>query len=213
MKFEIDFVDNFSKIYSFKEEVGKGRYGIVKKSRVKKEKNNTETYYACKIVKRKNDYLREVDHLLTCKECKGVLPIQKVLFTTDSMLMQFPLGKSFVDYIESKLFTCLHSHLEYTIKNCIYLLKTVREIHKRGIVHRDIKPSNIILWDESGNVEKPYLIDFGYSKRIKDLVKIPDNYDIVTSTYRAPELFNLVGEEHYGPLIDEWSTHLTINND
>jgi len=197
MNVKFEFIQNFNQTYELGKTLGSGSYGIVKKARLKK----SSEIFACKIVNRKEDYLREVDHLIQCRDCKGVLQLQRVSFTKDKMLMQFPLAISFSKFLDEKIFESLHSHLEYCLKNCIYLLKTICEIHSVGIVHRDINPNNIVLL----NKERPYLIDFGFSKRIGNLEEIPKKYNITTPCYRAPELYNLTGNNCYGPLIDEWS--------
>lgn len=188
---DIYFVDRFSHVYDFGRTIGEGRYGIVAEAYKDDEK------VACKIVDRENDYLRELNHLIECKGCLGVLPLQKVFFCSDRMLMQFPLAQSMNCF---KKFKTLYDRLEYCLRTCIYLLMAVRDIHERGIVHRDIKPENIVEWNR-----KPHLIDFGMSKRLIDLEEIPSNYSITTCTYRAPELYSLLEDEFYGPLVDEWS--------
>lgn len=89
---EIESVDNFSNYYSFsKKPLGSGRYGEVKRGRYKYDNQN----YACKIVKRKSSYLRELDHLIQCNNCVGILPCQRVLIDSKKMLMQFELGSFF----------------------------------------------------------------------------------------------------------------------
>lgn len=194
---EINFVNDFKKIYNFEKKIDKGKYGMVSKCSLI---NSTDKiYYACKIVKRKNDYLRELDHLLKCKNCLGIIQLEKIFFNKKYLLFQFPLGESFEKKIETKTFESTFLHLQYCLKIIIELLQNINEIHNLNIVHRDIKPSNFIILNE-----KITLIDFGFSKIILNKDLIP-NYDLVTPLYRSPELYRITNENYYNHLIDEWS--------
>jgi serine/threonine protein kinase len=193
---EINVVKSFRKVYKFVRDLGSGVYGNVYETIIVDD--GDEKPYACKIVARDNDYLREVNHLIECKDIKGVLPLRRVFLTGREMLMEFDVGKPLLDILEDGLFKSLYNQLEFSLKTVILLLKSIHEIHERKIVHRDIKPGNVVMIRD-----KPYIIDFGYSKRICDLrIASDDDYDVVTTSYRAPEVFT---DKHYGPLVDEWS--------
>jgi len=47
------------------------------------------------------------------------------------------------------------------------LVKTLKEVHARGVIHRDIKPSNILL-PRNEDPTKPYLTDFGLATPWRD---------------------------------------------
>lgn len=88
---DIEYCTDFKKYYRFdKKPLGKGEYGVVKRA-WKKDKTDC----ACKIVKRENDYIREVDHLIYCNGIQGVLPLERVLINSKKLLMQFPIGVPF----------------------------------------------------------------------------------------------------------------------
>ena len=61
---------------------------------------------------------------------------------------------------------------KFTLKTCLMTLRQVIErlkiIHKEGIIHRDLKPENLLV---TKNIRDGliYLIDFGLSKRYKDI--------------------------------------------
>lgn len=77
------------------------------------------------------------------------------------------------------------------------------QIHEKGLSHRDIKPENFIVLNDKQ--DEPFLADFGFSKRLRGNCYVPSEYDIVTYTYRAPELFRYPGCKKYGQKVDEWS--------
>lgn len=80
----------------------------------------------------------------------------------------YELNKGFNDKISAKIF--------------LQLLKSVRMLHKKGIIHGDIKPENALI----GNDFDTKLIDFGFSQRCgkNNLINSPAGSD----TYCAPEI-------------------------
>ena len=79
----------------------------------------------------------------------------------------------------------------FTLKTCLMTLRQIIQrlkiIHKQGIIHRDLKPENLLV---TKNIRDGliYLIDFGLSKKYKDLktdVHIPfKNERPITGTIR-----------------------------
>ena len=45
------------------------------------------------------------------------------------------------------------------------IVTAIESLHQKNIIYRDLKPENILL-DQEGHIK---LIDFGFSKRIKDI--------------------------------------------
>ncbi|MFG2356464.1 protein kinase [Streptomyces sp. NPDC048521] len=63
------------------------------------------------------------------------------------------------------------------------LAQALAHAHESGIVHRDVKPSNILL-DASG---RPYLTDFGISRRVDATTRTATGTLVGTAAYLAPE--------------------------
>lgn len=182
---EVLWVKKLEEIYSFDKKIGSGQYGKVWTA----VDVITKRLVVCKIVDRKADYVRELDHLISLRNCYGVLPIKKAVFSTLNLCMEFDLGEtSLYNYIRKRPSGSLKDTLCDSMRVAYQLLQSLAEIHANGIVHRDLKSSNIVMLNK-----KAWIIDFGMSKRLVD----PNGqdvsfYEIVTSTYRAPELWRPV---------------------
>src|SRR3989304_6460586 len=163
----IHWVKNFSELYEFKSNVGSGRYGVVVDAISKLTGNRC----ACKIVLRKDEYLRELDHLICLSTIPGVLPIQRVSFSDKKMCMESELG----------IYT-LHTAIRKTKYKSIF-----------GMF----------------NIIEEWFIEI--LKRIMGTCLMNDSilYDVVTSCYRAPELWNIKQENelirHYSVKEESWS--------
>jgi tRNA A-37 threonylcarbamoyl transferase component Bud32 len=61
--------------------------------------------------------------------------------------------------------------------------------HARGLVHRDVKPSNVLIAPEAGHEggDHVYLVDFGLSRRVAELMPPGDVRSLGTIEYVAPE--------------------------
>lgn len=69
------------------------------------------------------------------------------------------------------------------------LASAITHSHNKNIIHRDIKESNILvsLSEETGEINKAVLCDFGLGKYAIDIDHRPD-YEMVTISHRAPEM-------------------------
>ena len=91
------------------------------------------------------------------------------------------------------------------------MLHALKWSHLKGIIHADIKPENIMYNDITNNIE---LIDYGSAKVYTEgfPYKFQHNADVVTVTYRAPELFS--SSPYYSssltPKIDIWSVGIIL---
>jgi serine/threonine protein kinase len=107
-----------------------------------------------------------------------------------------------LEYCEFDLSGLIHLHGLSTGQIQSYmgqLLSAVAAMHSQGFVHRDLKPANVFV--TRAHVLK--LGDFGLSKCLPRDSTVPLTQNVVTPSYRAPEL--LLGAQHYGFGVDVWS--------
>ncbi|RCK56258.1 Serine/threonine-protein kinase KSP1 [Candida viswanathii] len=80
------------------------------------------------------------------------------------------------------------------------LLDGLTYCHNRGIYHRDLKPENILI-DQDWSIK---ISDWGLSTTSK-IVTNPNEFDIGSERYMAPELFDNNLEEYDASKVDIWS--------
>jgi serine/threonine protein kinase len=78
-------------------------------------------------------------------------------------------------------------HLELLIQLFFGLLAGIYEIHRQGRIHGDIKIENIICMKNLDGTYQLVLIDFGYSKKIGELIDNPNS--IYTWWFRCWRMF------------------------
>ena len=83
------------------------------------------------------------------------------------------------------------------------VLTAIHQLHQKNIIFRDLKPENILL-DREGHIK---LIDFGFSKQLKNLAKDRTTTNCGTPAYAAPEVIMGTG---YGHKADIWSFGILI---
>ena len=83
------------------------------------------------------------------------------------------------------------------------ILVAIKQLHENNILYRDLKPENILL-DRNGHIK---LIDFGFSKQLRDIQRDRARTNCGTADYAAPEV--LIGAR-YGPKADVWSFGILI---
>lgn len=197
---QVVWTKSLDDIFQFSTQIGKGQYGEVWTALDK----TRQEMVVCKIVDRKTDYLRELDHLITLRNCQCILPIRKAAISNSKLAMVFNLGEtSLYSYIRKRESWNINYILKEAIRVIYYLFLGIYEMHSHMIIHRDVKSGNVVMIQT-----KPYIIDLGMSKRICiDEENQFRFYEIVTTPYRAPELFEQNEGESlkYNSKIDIWS--------
>ena len=141
------------------------------------------------------DILSRIDHPHIIHAAKIITPHSCEI---DGMAVVLPLADlTLHDVLRNPVFT---TDRKLPI---LYKLATALEfLHRNNILHLDIKSSNVVLQGVTEN--HPYLIDFGLSMIVDDIVE--GKYDAntrVTLDHRPPEI--LSGSRIYNAAVDVWS--------
>ena len=188
------------KEYKFKNCLGGGHFGTVRKA-YKKTDKETFTYYAIKSIPMKNlssnidDFVKEVDIISTLDHPNIIKFYEtyhdKFFF---HIVMELCKGKE-ISY-QMTYNGCME---EKKVVHIIFkVLLAIAHCHNRGITHRDLKPENI-LFDSMNPDAEIKLIDFGLSRKYDKEQKM--HSILGTPYYVAPEV--LKGE--YDEKCDIWS--------
>lgn len=172
--------------YELGDNLGKGKYGLVKAAVHKKTGLNC----AVKIIKKKELSLkdlellkREIEVLKVCQH-PNIIKFFDVFENQDSIyiVMEVLKGGDFFSFLHKRKFTIteeLARTIAHQIATAIYYL------HSFGIAHRDLKPENILMVDTSDNSEIK-LVDFGLSRTFGPGETCREPYG--TLCYVAPEI-------------------------
>ncbi|VVC32965.1 Hypothetical protein CINCED_3A023493 [Cinara cedri] len=163
-KVTIETGDIFNEQYDTLDELGKGRYGVVRKV---KERESGK-YYAAKFVrciksKDKDKAQEEVD-IMNCLRHPKLLQLDAAFdFPREVVLVtEYILGGELFERVVADDFTL-------TEKDCILFTRQICEgvdyMHKQNVVHLDLKPENIMCQSRTSHQIK--LIDFGLAQKIQ----------------------------------------------
>jgi len=199
-------VDDVSKLYTLGDELGRGRFSVVKCATHLKEKAK----YAVKVVENKSltdeenlealeteiGILRQLDH-------PHIVSLKEVVVTKEDTFIVMELlsgGELFNRIVDKGPFPESEAAQLFA-----QILLSMDYLHSRNIVHRDVKPENILYVSEGASQIK--LIDFGYAgvwaadKPLTGLCGTPD--------YVAPEVLTWYDDDEngtpYGKGSDTWS--------
>ena len=189
------------KEYRFKNQLGGGHFGTVRKAYRISEKNNIIKYYAIKSIPMKNlssniaDFIKEVD-IISTLDHPNIIKFYET-YHDDCffhIVMELCKGKEIVHQMGIYGFED-----ENKVINIIFkVLLAIVHCHNRGVTHRDLKPENI-LFDSIKKDAEIKLIDFGLSRKYDKEQKM--HSILGTPYYVAPEV--LKGE--YDEKCDIWS--------
>ena len=189
------------KEYRFKNKLGGGHFGTVRRGYRISEKNKKMKFFAIKSIPMKNlscninDLIKEVD-IISTLDHPNIIKFYET-FHDDyffHIVMELCKGKEIIHqmgnygFIEEKKVTCVVFKVLLAIAHC----------HNRGVTHRDLKPENI-LFDSMKKDAEIKILDFGLSRKYDKEQKM--HSILGTPYYVAPEV--LKGE--YDEKCDIWS--------
>ncbi|XP_057303439.1 myosin light chain kinase, smooth muscle-like isoform X2 [Hydractinia symbiolongicarpus] len=189
--------ENPEKFYTFGDEIGRGKFSVVRQAVNMKTKQK----YAAKIIKFDADSLkfaiREYDLMASGKTVtKGTVKLHEAYLVQKYLILIMDLieGKTLLDQVSHR-----HSLNEDDVAYIIrQLCETLAELHSRNVIHLDLRPTNIRFY--SGREVK--LLDYNSSRHIANKFA-GEVVDVIGDTeFCAPELLNF---EPVLPGSDMWS--------
>lgn len=193
-------IEKCEKYYSFTEELGQGRFGLVKKG----IELSTNKVVAVKIINkielkasvldmiyRELNYMKRMKHPYIVKVYNSFEDVKYIY-----IVMEYFEGGDLSDYISSHPKN-VSDHDAAVILH--YLSSTVKYLNAYGIIHRDFKLENILLVKKN-DLSIIKIIDFGIAITLgaEELCKEV----ACTIVYAAPEVLL---EEGYNKEVDIWS--------
>lgn len=191
---------NLDDMYEMKQELGSGKFGLIKLAINKQTKQKV----AIKIMTKKTmspedlEFVKtEIDVLRVCNH-PNIIKLYDVFENADYyyIVMEYCEGGDFFTYLEKRKFRLSESRAAKIMHK---MFTAVYFIHSYGIAHRDLKPENVLMTSD-GNDADIKILDFGLSKIICPQEKCNEPYG--TLSYVAPEILL---DEPYGKEVDLWS--------
>lgn len=191
---------NFFEIYEMLDDLGEGKFGLVKLGVHKRTKERV----AIKIIK------KEAMNSTDLELCQSEIDIMKLVRHPNIVrlldhfenteyifiVMELVAGGNLGNYLINKKFRLT----EARAAEIMYQIgEGINYLHHYGIVHRDLKPDNILL-TESSDKGQIKIMDFGLSKILGPLERAADGFG--TLTFVAPEV---LVRKPYNNQIDIWS--------
>jgi hypothetical protein len=191
---------SFFDYYEMRDEIGEGKFGLVKLGVHKKSKEKV----AIKIIKKESmsnsdiELVKgEIDIMKLCRH-PNIVQLYDHFENADYIfiIMEYLKGGDLEQYLNKINFRIT----ENKARNIIHQLSSgIKYLHEYGILHRDLKPENIMLTEntENGIVK---IMDFGLSTILGPEEKVTDGFG--TLSFVAPEV---LVRQPYNRQIDIWS--------
>ncbi|KAL4217412.1 hypothetical protein ACF0H5_023862 [Mactra antiquata] len=168
--------------YHVLEEIGRGRFGIVRRIiEMSTGRTFAANYMSFRNKSQKHFFMSEFQTLCSLSQTDGILKLYDA-FETDRSLIFVTEYLSEPDLLEKviKDGNWTESNVAVFIKKLLTLLL---ELEKLNILHLDIKPGNIRM--TGSGLTEPKLIGFGYSRTLVPEEEITQNYGSIG--YASPE--------------------------
>ena len=196
----------FTDYYEIKQNLGKGKFGIVNLGIHKK----TNMKVAIKIINKSSIKTQEDNQLVRTeidimKLCHHPNIIKLLDHFENSefifIVMEYIQGGTLTQFLKKKNFNFSERQIAIIINQ---IGNGLKYLHNYGIIHRDLKPDNIMLTEQSekGIVK---IMDFGLSKIAGYKERLIDGYG--TLSYVAPEVLLRIP---YNKEVDIWSLGIIL---
>ena len=182
-------IDNFQDIYSVRDLLGVGAYGVVLlvKNRILEEKSALKiinksqlSYRASQIVKNESAIMKSLKHS-SVVDFKRIYENDRFIMIEMEYVSGGQLKRLYEQHDEPPLSDTQASQLMKS------LLEGVQYIHSKQIIHRDLKPENILLTSADSACTSVKIVDFGLSAVYHLDSGKNDHCKAGTLVYMAPE--------------------------
>lgn len=190
---------NLLDYYELRENLGKGKFGIVrggihkktgKRVAIKVMKKSAMSQLDVELVKQEIEILKMCQH-------PNLLHMLDVFENTEYIYIVTEVleGGDLFAFLEKRKFKIPEQKASKIIHS---LAAGLYYLHSYGIVHRDLKPENILMVDKTENSDVK-IVDFGLSKMIGPTQSCSEPFG--TLAYVAPEVLQ---QKPYGKAVDVW---------
>ena len=188
--------DSLNKHYKIKDELGKGRFGVVCKcSRITDGKGFAAKFIKCSKEQDKKDVKHEI-------EIMSVLRHRRLLRLADAfespteivLVMELVTGGELFEKVVEDEFISENDVIHYMKQ----IIEGVQHMHSKEVLHLDLKPENIMIVRPASRQIK--LIDFGLARKYNP----KENLKVMFGTpeFVAPEVLTY---DRITPATDMWS--------
>jgi predicted Ser/Thr protein kinase len=170
--------------YEILGEVGRGGMGVIYKA----WETNLQRPVALKFL-RPYDEVSDEDRERFRREAQAIARLRHENIVQAHAIEQVSgltfMSMDFVEGVALDILTTQRAlHADQIVAVAARIADALHYAHGLGILHRDVKPANIVI-DRRG---KPYLVDFGIAKSIRETVSLTTEGEVLGSlAYMAPE--------------------------
>ena len=188
------------------QELGSGRYGIVRMGKLRngKIKQNIAVKVVPKYRATISELKNEIDCLSKVRGHKNVMNLIDAFEDNTHVYVLTPLysgGELFDRIVTQRIFTEVDAR-----RNMYQLLSAIAHCHSKSIVHRDVKPENLLYSSQDPEAEL-VLVDFGMSREFHPETDKPMNLQCGSPSYVAPEVLL----KTYDEKCDLWSCGVILH--